>query len=226
MLAGVDGCKGGWVVVLQRTDGSHIVEKMSCLADLIAVDDLELAVIDIPIGLMDTQPRHADIAARRFLGTRGCCVFPAPYRSVTAAGSYLEACTLRQRVDGKRMSRQAFGILPKISEVDSLITEDLQAKVKEGHPEVTFAVLNGGESIPIQKKKRTGSESRLRLLEPHFPHLETVTRRPRPTGVALDDLLDAYAMLWTARRVQQGNCLRLPIQPQVDSRGLRVEIVA
>jgi predicted RNase H-like nuclease len=225
MLAGVDGCKGGWVAVIQGADGHRVVEKMTSLAELIAKDELELAVIDVPIGLMDGQPRAADVTARRFLGTRGCCVFPAPYRSVTVAGTYLEACD-RQRVDGKRMSRQAFGILPKISEVDSLMTEDLQAKIKEGHPEVSFAVLNSDVAIPTQKKKRSGSESRLRLLQPHFPELEALIRRPRHTGVALDDLLDAYAMIWTAIRVKHGEYGRFPIAPQVDSRGLRAEIVA
>ncbi len=40
-----------------------------------------------------------------------------------------------------------------------------------------------------------------------------------------DDLLDAIVAVWTARRVAEGVAERLPPDPLVDRRGLRMEIV-
>jgi predicted RNase H-like nuclease len=42
---------------------------------------------------------------------------------------------------------------------------------------------------------------------------------------APDDLLDAVAAAWTARRLVEGVAERLPAEPAVDRRGLRMEIV-
>jgi predicted RNase H-like nuclease len=42
--------------------------------------------------------------------------------------------------------------------------------------------------------------------------------------VALDDLLDAYALAWTAWRIAQTRACRVPPRPEHDSRGLRMEI--
>lgn len=225
MLAGVDGCKGGWVLVAEDRAGVRTIVRVETMGDILAANEIELAIVDIPIGLMDDEPRAADREARRFLGARGCCVFPAPYRSVVTASNYLEACTLRERIDGKRMSQQAFGILAKIREVDSAISRDLQGRVRKGHPEVTFAVLNGGAAVPVPKKTRSGRAQRRWLLQSHFSELAETDRKP-PKGASMDDLLDAYTMLWTARRVWQGNHLTFPSAPQIDSRGLRAEILA
>ena len=46
------------------------------------------------------------------------------------------------------------------------------------------------------------------------------------SGAGIDDLIDAYACLRTARRVAQGIEVRLPRAPELDERGLRAEIVA
>ena len=41
-----------------------------------------------------------------------------------------------------------------------------------------------------------------------------------------DDLMDAFAALWTAERVIGGNALVVPANPPVDEFGLRMEILA
>ena len=40
------------------------------------------------------------------------------------------------------------------------------------------------------------------------------------------DFLDAFAMLWSARRVKGGEAISIPERPQHGSRGLRMEMVA
>jgi predicted RNase H-like nuclease len=107
VIAGVDGCKGGWVLILEHDGGPRQTAKVEDIGEVVGIPGLELAIIDIPIGLLDSEPRAADREARRFLGARGCCVFPAPYRSVIAAATYSDACSRRERIDGKRMSQQA-----------------------------------------------------------------------------------------------------------------------
>jgi predicted RNase H-like nuclease len=226
MIAGVDGCRGGWVIILEHEDGGRRQVKVNDFRQILGVPGLELVVIDVPIGLLDSAPRAADREARRFLRTRGCCVFPAPYRSVIAAETYAEACQRRERVDGKRMSQQAFGIMAKIREVDAVLTPELQHRFREGHPEVTFALMNGGVAVSSRKKTHHGFEERRKLLETSFGELRSNNRLHLPSGVGRDDLIDAYAMLWTARRVKQGINLRLPLEPQIDARGLRAEILA
>src|SRR5438105_4356279 len=133
ILAGVDGCKAGWVAMLEE-DGRRRTEVFPEFSTLVRSGDL-LVVIDIPIGIMTAVPRAVDRTARQLLGLRGCCVFPAPYRPMLQAKSHAEACAIREAIDGKRCSRQAYEIFGKIAEVDSAMTPQLQGRVFEGHPE-------------------------------------------------------------------------------------------
>src|SRR5207249_103178 len=83
-----------------------------------------------------------------------------------------EAGDTRERIDGKRCSRQAFGIFAKIAEVDALMTPADQGRVREGHPEVTFAVMCDGTPMEKRKKSSAGRAARLAALRPFFPELE------------------------------------------------------
>ena len=229
-VAGIDGCRSGWIAVCMALPAP--VEPQICLYrqfdDLLtACPPLAVLAIDIPIGLLDTpQPggRLCDRLARRLLGRRASSVFSPPARSCLEATHYAQVRT-------QGVSRQAFGILPKIREVDRFMTPELQARVYEAHPELAFRTLTGAP-IPDNKKTRTGHQARLhaleRLQEPPFGDLartftQTCTTFKR-TDVAPDDLLDAYVLAWTARRIATGQAERLPPSPPVDRRGLRMEI--
>lgn len=136
-LFGVDGCKSGWMVAWEDGGGPVRVE---CLPNIAAISALEpdFLVIDIPIGLADRGSREADRLARSLLGTRGCCIFSAPLRGMLACTTHREACVLGDRVHGKRISIQAWGIVPKIREVDDYLTPAAQSRIREGHPEVSL----------------------------------------------------------------------------------------
>ncbi len=70
--------------------------------------DIEVIAIDIPIGLPETGPRECDVLARRLLGrARASSVFPAPIRAVLGAKDYQQACAIRHKIEGKKMSKQA-----------------------------------------------------------------------------------------------------------------------
>jgi predicted RNase H-like nuclease len=229
VIAGVDGCRSGWVAVLQDADGNLNIRVFSTFAEMIATD-IRRIVIDVPIGIMTKEPRVVDRAARKLLGERACCVFTAPYRAMLSARSHPDACSIRESIDGKRCSRQAFEITAKIAEVDALMTPELQSRVREGHPEITFATMQQGLPMMHRKKSAAGRAARLAALHPYFAEIDAVVSARRPAGVAVDDLLDAYAMLWTARRVDAGVARRLPdvggIDDQRDERGVAAEMLA
>jgi predicted RNase H-like nuclease len=112
---------------------------------------------------------------------------------------------------------QLWNILYKIREIDAVITVDLQRRVREGHPETSFALL-AGAPLRFNKKTPQGAAERRELLAPHFGRISRVP------GAAFDDVLDAYALLWSARRLERGQAHILG-EPQRDARGLHCEIV-
>jgi len=116
-----------------------------------------IVAIDVPIGLPEAGDRACDRSARRLLGVpRASSVFPAPCRAALSGSTYAEACLLNEAACGSRISRQTFNILPKIREVDGLMTPILQLRVRECHPELVFALLsaNGGSETSAGSHSR------------------------------------------------------------------------
>jgi predicted RNase H-like nuclease len=231
-VAGVDGCRAGWVVVLleqqPHSPQEHHVKLCVHFAEVLALSPRPLVIaVDIPIGLLGaSQPggRECDRQARRLLGHRASSVFTPPIRALLAATQY-------EQVRSQGLSIQTFGILPKIREVDQLMTPELQKVVYEAHPELAFRSLAGA---PMRHNKKTheGREERLRTLEQapgrlfrKIRHIfENARRTYKCTQVALDDILDAYVVAWIALRIASGQGNRLPTNPRVDQKGLRMEI--
>ncbi len=224
MIAGVDGYRHGWVAAIEVADRTTMVEKFDSFSALLAQADLSLIVIDIPIGLLQSGSRTCDQEARKALGFPRCSsVFPAPIRGMLEAHNWEEACAVRLGIEGRRCSKQVMGILPKIREVDRELRADLQGRVREGHPELSFALMSGNKPMRRRKSTPEGRRERLLLLGHHFPDAgENLQNIPRATT----DLIDAYALLWTARRIACRQALVLPPDPEIDPRGLRAEIVA
>ena len=224
MIAGVDGCRTGWVAALDAGDGRIAVRWFGQFAEILEDEDIGVIAIDIPIGLLRLGPRACDLLARQLLGhRRGASVFPAPIRSMLEARTWKDACAARFRVDGKRCSLQAYAILDKIRSVDQVMTPALQTRVVEAHPEMCFAAMGRAGPIALPKRTAAGRAERLRRLGGFFPDVHEHLRRL--PGAQLDDVIDAFACLWTARRVLRGDAVRIPPAPELDARGLRAEIV-
>jgi predicted RNase H-like nuclease len=185
---------------------------------------LAAAAIDIPIGLAVDGARRADVEARQRLGPRRSSVFPAPVRSVLAATTYEEACSLSRAACGKAISKQLFNILPKIREVDALVTPQRQRRLFEMSPELSLAVLAGA---PMAHPKTTpaGRAERIDALGQVFGHAEIERHLgSAPRGAGRDDILDAFAGAWTARR--HAAAQHLELGGDLDGRGLRMEVIA
>jgi predicted RNase H-like nuclease len=232
-VAGADGCKAGWVVVLREVESRKIeVRPASRISEVLGWKPApSILGVDIPIGLLDCAVpggRECDQEARRLLRqTRGTSVFSPPARRALKARSFEEANHLNRSTgpDAPGMSVQGFGIVPKIREVDELITPSLQRRVIEVHPELCFYEMNRQRPIVAPKKTSVGHRLRLRLLEGAWRRKLSDFIDSRPRGVGRDDLLDAMAVCWTADRVLKRKAILIPRDPPQDSRGLRMEIV-
>jgi predicted RNase H-like nuclease len=137
MIAGVDGFKKGWITAIDD-GGSISVQECETLEKIVKRPGMSVVVVDIPIGLAESGPRKADIAARELLKKRACCVFNAPIRPILDCSGYEEARSVLKVSQQKGISSQGWGIVRKIREVDVLLRSqpDLQGCVREGHPEI------------------------------------------------------------------------------------------
>ncbi len=219
-LAGLDGCNEGWVAVIEDESDidARIVRSDEELIALFA--QCAVVAIDIPIGLTQRGGRPCDHHARRHLGNRASSVFSAPIRDILGIREYAEANRVSREIQGKGISKQCFMIVPKIAQIDRILQRhhELRSRVYEVHPEVSFAVWN---ETPIAETKHTkaGLAARRALIESHF---DAVPETPR--GASENDLLDAMAALWTARRIRAGKSQSFG-DAHVDVTGLPMRIV-
>jgi predicted RNase H-like nuclease len=226
-VAGLDGCRGGWVVAAVPRQGRgpssvHVVPDLRTVVAAVEDGRLAAVAVDIPIGLPLEGSRAADVLARARLGPRRSSVFPAPVRAVLGAADYEEACTRSRAVCGKGISKQLFNILPKIAQADDVLSPSLQEHVVEMCPELSFTVLTG---TPMAHAKSTpaGRMERRDALTRVFDDTAGYAACP-PSGARADDVLDAFAGAWTARRFARGAHVRLG--GELDARGLRMEVIA
>ena len=228
-IAGADGCKAGWVVVLREVGtGKMEVRVAARIADVLKWKESPKVLC---VGLLDRAVpggRDCNKVARALLGQpRGSSVFSPPARRTLKARNFTEALRLN-RGTGRQapgISLEGFGILSKIREVNEFISPSLQKRVLEVHPEVSFYELNRRVPVVEPKRKGAGRKRRIQLLEKAWRTRVSPMIESRPRGVARDDIIDAMAACWTAERVLKKKGLPLPLQPPRDSRGLRMEIV-
>lgn len=228
-IAGVDGCPAGWYAVQLRPGLREIEGTVHARFDFLlqACPAPACVAVDIPIGLRESGERACDQAARERLGARASSVFAAPLRGVLGATSHEEASARRRAIEGKGMSIQAYNILRKVEEVDAALrAAPVQAqRVHETHPEVCFLQMNAGQPLAHGKKTAAGRALRLALLAQHFPgQAERLLDEHPRREVQADDVLDALACLWTARRLVRAQALSLPAPPPRDAFGLRMAI--
>jgi predicted RNase H-like nuclease len=241
-IAGVDGCKAGWVAVTAtaKSFDKAQVKIFATFAELIAELAPRLIIaIDIPIGLPECAirgGREPDWAARAFLGPRRASVFPVPSRKAVYVHEqgYRRACDVaRETSDPKRaLSKQLFGILRRIRQIDEVLRQEpvLRERVFEVHPEVSFKVMNNDESLPERKKVKgrinpQGMQLRKELLAKEgFPlsFLDQIL----PQGAGRDDFYDACACAWSAKRIVYGKARVFPSHPPIDGEGLEQAIRA
>jgi predicted RNase H-like nuclease len=248
-LAGVDGCRSGWLAAFVRQNGDGVGEDGSDgdeirfrvlprFADvLVAPERPGLVAVDVPIGLPERtgpQGRGPERAVRPLLGERQSSVFTVPSRRAVYTESYGDACRLAAETSDppKKVSKQLFMIAPKIREVDAELRNSpaLVPRVFEVHPEVALWRLNGERALTEPKKVRglpygPGLALRRDLLA-RSGFAEAATAAKAPCGAAADDLVDALACAAIARRIHAGLARPFPDPPLRDEFGLPIAIWA
>ena len=238
-VAGVDGCRAGWIAALMRADdpGAHRIvtaPTLEAIAD--APEHPAVIAVDMPIGLPERTEgsgRLPERLIRPLLGERQSSVFAIPSRRAVEALDYGEACAIAAATSdpSRKVSRQGFAIFPKIREVDALLRArpDLMPRVYEVHPELAFWALNGGHAPDRPKKVKgapygPGMALRRDLLKESGLLPDALIDSPPPRGAAEDDLLDALAGLTVALDLARGGGQSFPDPPGRDAHGLPVAI--
>ncbi len=176
LAMGVDGCRDGWIAVWvthARRTGFAVLTKIDFVLEL----QPRMVMIEMPIGLPKSGYRACDLAAREMLG-KGCqsrvffgirrTLLDSPLgRGKRHGAAYHAANALAKSNDGKGVSRQLFGILPKIGELDAIMTPQRQKVLHEAHPELVFQRLSESPRALPNKNSADGQKLRLKLLAGH-----------------------------------------------------------
>jgi predicted RNase H-like nuclease len=208
-IAGVVPLPHGWLVASARTQGTVTRTQAPGVVDALAevVDarpNFDAIAVFAPIGVLDEPSRGGracDHAARELLG-------PARGRAVAAAPARNQLQTPRHR---------------HAAEVNDLIQPYMQRTVHEVHPELTFFQLNGEQPARYGPATASGIAERRGLLGERLEGLDRVLDADL-RGVTPARALNAAAALWTARRVFGRAAVRVPLEAEWDSRGLRMAI--
>jgi len=221
-VLGVDACgKQGWVGI-RLTDGAYagslVDGRLDALIERAA--GVHVITVDMPLGLVESGWRAADLAAKTLLGIRRSSVFLIAPRAAWQEREYTAAADRCQELTGNRLSQQAWALAPKLLEAGACrLTDD---RVHEVHPEVSFCALADGAPLMYAKKTWRGQHLRRSLLA------EAGIVLPDELGeadrVPADDVLDAAVAAWSAHRIAQGAAGRIPEVPELDAEGRAVEI--
>jgi predicted RNase H-like nuclease len=229
MVAGVMPCPAGWLMLPAKLHGVTMLtedpEVLPKFADIIDYRPaFSVIALDSPVGLVDEPNgrfRQCDIEARRTLGwPRRVGIPPAPSRPALHAGSYEKA-----KLIDPWLTPLIYRRFKWIREVDEEMAPFRQRTVYSTNPELSFYLLNMDQPLRYSKHWEVGYTEREMLLRNKFPGIESVFQGRPPDGASRNHLVDAAAILWTARRLAGKVVQRLPIDPEWDASGLRMELV-
>jgi predicted RNase H-like nuclease len=243
-LAGVDGCKGGWIAAFVRPSGQEgAIRIFPHFWQLLEAPEAPVVIaVDIPIGLPSRAGRGgraAERSARALLKRRCPSVFSVPSRRAVYAevgpfknSNEKEAARKRASIVAeetsdppRKIAIQSFSIFPKIREVDQIMQSRPRRHIREIHPEIAFWLMNGNAEVAESKKTKIGAELRKELLL-KWKLPKTLVQSDAPKGSNHDDLLDALACAAIARRLHSGDAKPLPDPPCRDELGIPMAIWA
>lgn len=199
-VAGVDGCPRGWVAVLVDDAGFRDARVFPDAATLAAgLPDAAVICVDMPIGLPRQGLRRADEEARALVGSSLFLMFP---RDVLLADTHPEAVERARASLGRGISLQAYRLRAKVLDLEL----HLDRRMAETHPELAFLAMKGARLS--SKHTWNGLNERRVLLAREG--IELPHPLARGDDVPPEDVLDAAAAAWSARRVSRGDYLVLP----------------
>ena len=223
VVAGVTPFNDKWLVASAKLAGSTFAPETpkvyeSFLEVLSERPAFAVVVINVPIGFLDTPDmgaRTCDRQARALLRRRGTAVHNAPSRAVFEG-------RIEDGADG--LDAVTRTMMPRYREVAKEMSAYRQRVVYEGHPELSFFQLHKDTPLKRSKVIEEGKEERRIVLEEKIRGSERFLDEGE-VDAPQKHVYDAFALLWTARRVYGHAAKRIPVEPEWDSEGLRMEIV-
>ncbi len=221
-VTGVDACRRGWVAVTLEVPRVRVsAVRVGGSLEAVLEEDSGVVGMDMPLGLLESGWRAADLAARCLLGVRRSAVFVIAPRAVWAEPDYPAANRRCRELTGKGLSAQAWGLRAKLVEANRY-RETCRHPLYEVHPELAFCAL-AGTPLALSKHTAPGRELRRELLA----RVGIVLPAGGP-GLAARapaaDTLDAAAVAWSAWRIVTGRAVTLPGRPQLDRHGREIAI--
>lgn len=223
VVAGATPCPRGWLVSTAKVHAATFAPEdpkvFATFAEVLEERPAhDVIALNAPIGYRDSVeegPRTCDTRARAILGRRWMTVRNAPTRKTIETG----LIGTDEHLDAVSMV-----LLPRYCEIGAEMLPYRQRTIYEAHPELSFYVINQDTPLRWSKKREEGVQERRLLLEKRIQGVRRIID-VEVDGVAESHLLDAAALLWTARRIFAKAAIRIPEDPEWDSEGLRIEIV-
>lgn len=228
-LAGVTMCPGGWLVLPARLAGitvsceeGFVVERLFDVLDY--RPKFDAGAIYAPIGFNDTPNgrfRPCELDAREYVGwPRSIGIGGVPSRAALRADSPAETMEMEPW-----MTRHDRRRLRWLREAEREFQPYHSRTWFSAHPDVSFTAMNGDEPLRTSPHHEDGRLERLELIRMQLPGVDTVITRVPPVGAAMVHLMQAAALLWTARRGSGRAINRMPLDPFWDTEGMRMELV-
>jgi predicted RNase H-like nuclease len=226
LIAGVEPCPAGWLVLSGRLQGitAHPQEPevFATFAEVLDYrPSFEIVAIHCHLSFPEEDTkggRTCDKLARQLLGwPRSGAIGSPPSRHYLRTGD-LDARARKglNPINARMMRRYA--------EVAEEMQPYRQRQVFEVHPELSFYQLNDDMPMLHSKYTEDGVAERRALVASKIPGAEDVLDVQMP-GVTARHLLDAMADMVTARRIAARAVIRLPEDPEWDEQGVRMELL-
>lgn len=202
---GIDGARGGWVRITYDSISLclTISEK---LEDLLIEGAVHFVDMPKDLGSIDKPDRTCDAWMRSQLKDRKSSIFTPPIQEVVTEASYETANARSRELVGKGISKQAWNLVPRIREFQTIDETD----VYESHPEVCFAVMTGNEAR-FSKKTEAGELERIELLRRYS---KSSPWKWKMSNVQVDDIIDACILAVAAYKAGTTGMVTHPDQTE------------
>lgn len=222
-------CPGGWLVLPGRLLGATVLPEDPFVHKTFAeVLDNRPSFTTLTVGAPVAFPdrpcggaRAADRDGAELLRwPRRLSLDPVPSRAALKAATFEEAQAIEPW-----LTRLAFRRFRAYREVETEIQLYHQRKVFSGAPEICFQMLNGDVPLTTSRHSVEGQRERLALVEERIPGVTMLLNGARLRGVGFRHLVDVSVLLWTSRRISGKVLSRVPVDPEWNGYGLRMEFV-
>lgn len=228
-LGGIVPCPGGWLIVPARLAGVTVnVEEPEVVRTLLDALEykpkFEAAAIYAPVSFYEFPQgpyRPCDAEARQMVGwPRIVGIRPMPSRAALKAKSREEARQIEPWLTSDDFRRFKWW-----REAERDFQPFHQRTFFAAHPDLSFTNLNGDLPVTSSPYHPEGVVERMHLIRDKLPGVEDVIMRPPPAGAGQVHVMQACALIWTARRAAGRAMSRLPADPTWDDMGMRMELV-